>query len=782
MSSLKIITEDNEKLHEGVSGTGPFSFNFAYFDDDDLNVDVDGVTLPADKWYDTPVVVDGGYDGGTITLVDPVSVADIIIWRATKPLRETQISSGGAVSGALNHEFNRSITMIQDVIATLSRALVAQRGEPLPTLPNKADILGKLFWLNESGDGFDTLTASAFQALAADVGSGGSSAVLALAAIIDVLEDLGDLDMQSAMLAIDTRLVELTRVSTALEAGLFDNPAFDDIAQLVAPAFDTMSALLANTSYTYTGGLPGTLTAGEFVRTRAEGIIFKVAAEGASDHDLVTAGGIKLYEAWPFSTKTRLKRHDPTGLSAGYTIAVDGNVWRWDPTVPVQVHQSDATEIKFAAPDAGVNGAWENTTPDATAPAWDQIKMRMALGRVNFVGIGDSNQIHSGYGWDHGFQYALSQNFPQYATDYISFNENNSEGNGRGYHFGYNASAPVHGVTTGAPAFFDDYLDSDFSDLGQHMYGYLSTGSVSSAANTGGIIITPASPLDVTKAMSYDYHYGTFASGSGGSFAVAVRKEASPYTVYSYSSPISTTTGVDGIAIYTLELAADEARTVSNIGAKWTRPGVTNITAPFFGLWSRLHVPSQTTGWSYCTMVYRGGVGLRTMALGLQNSSDTALSYYFGDMRRLQGDTKTIAICINSGLNDRNETLTSVGPATVADGDSAAAFVDNFVAIKERIEEIWTDNGWDLNEIYWLVFPSHPVSDPDDAELLGYRRAIRQYLRMVDHAQYVDLEQLASSSEMLSNGWYMSAGVDRNHLTQSGYEQLSLRLVKGALR
>jgi len=158
MSSLKIITEDNEKLHEGVSGTGPFSFNFAYFDDDDLNVDVDGVTLPADKWYDTPVVVDGGYDGGTITLVDPVSVADIIIWRATKPLRETQISSGGAVSGALNHEFNRSITMIQDVIATLSRALVAQRGEPLPTLPNKADILGKLFWLNESGDGFDTLT------------------------------------------------------------------------------------------------------------------------------------------------------------------------------------------------------------------------------------------------------------------------------------------------------------------------------------------------------------------------------------------------------------------------------------------------------------------------------------------------------------------------------------------------------------------------------------------------------------------------------------------------
>jgi len=68
MATLKIITEDNEKLHEGVSGTGPFSFNFAYFDDDDLNVDVDGVTIPSNKWSDTPVVVDGGYDGGTVTL------------------------------------------------------------------------------------------------------------------------------------------------------------------------------------------------------------------------------------------------------------------------------------------------------------------------------------------------------------------------------------------------------------------------------------------------------------------------------------------------------------------------------------------------------------------------------------------------------------------------------------------------------------------------------------------------------------------------------------------
>jgi len=114
MAALKIISEDNEKLHEGVSGTGPFSFNFAYFDDDDLNVDVDGVTIPSDKWSDTPVVVDGGYDGGTITLVDSVTVADVRIWRSTKLLRETQFGSGGATPGSLNQELNRIITMIQD--------------------------------------------------------------------------------------------------------------------------------------------------------------------------------------------------------------------------------------------------------------------------------------------------------------------------------------------------------------------------------------------------------------------------------------------------------------------------------------------------------------------------------------------------------------------------------------------------------------------------------------------------------------------------------------------
>jgi hypothetical protein len=166
------------------------------------------------------------------------------------------------------------------------------------------------------------------------------------------------------------------------------------------------------------------------------------------------------------------------------------------------------------------------------------------------------------------------------------------------------------------------------------------------------------------------------------------------------------------------------------------------------------------------------------VAVDVQQANDATLTHYFSILRTDQAQTiKTVVVCVNEGLNDRNETLASVGPAAIADADSYQAFVDNFVAIQNRIEALWTANGWSLDELFWIVFPSHPVSAPDDAELVSYRKAINEYLATRPRAQMVDLTTLTTATEMLANGWYQSVGADRNHLTQTGYEQLSTRVI-----
>jgi hypothetical protein len=73
-------------------------------------------------------------------------------------------------------------------------------------------------------------------------------------------------------------------------------------AAQAASAFDgnglwsnTATTLLADAGFTYTAAQPGTVTAGQYIRTRAEGFSYQVAASGATDHDVTTAGGVKLY-------------------------------------------------------------------------------------------------------------------------------------------------------------------------------------------------------------------------------------------------------------------------------------------------------------------------------------------------------------------------------------------------------------------------------------------------------------------------------------------------------
>ena len=58
-----------------------------------------------------------------------------------------------------------------------------------------------------------------------------------------------------------------------------------------------VATLLADVQFTYTPGIPNTIqvSSGDIIRTLAEGFAYEVAASGASDQDVSTAGGVKLY-------------------------------------------------------------------------------------------------------------------------------------------------------------------------------------------------------------------------------------------------------------------------------------------------------------------------------------------------------------------------------------------------------------------------------------------------------------------------------------------------------
>lgn len=59
--------------------------------------------------------------------------------------------------------------------------------------------------------------------------------------------------------------------------------------------FKTVALVLSDTTMGYTGSASVAVAAGDYVLTTEEGLSYKVAASGASDHHVTTAGGVKLY-------------------------------------------------------------------------------------------------------------------------------------------------------------------------------------------------------------------------------------------------------------------------------------------------------------------------------------------------------------------------------------------------------------------------------------------------------------------------------------------------------
>lgn len=456
-------------------------------------------------------------------------------------------------------------------------------------------------------------------------------------------------------------------------------------------------------------------------------------------------------------------------LSAFRTLTRIPNTKLWYALdVPAGTGPHTAVKITVAAP-AGekyritraviVEGGIPRLAPSVRPQSAYEALSFAAFRRVDFVMIGDSNQAFNGYGFSGGFLKTLAAKFGEYATGI---------GSGAGANIGEREY--VFGLQSGAPA----GIEAIWPASSPQPYKYIADGDVQSPGFSGNRIID-TNDLGVANALRVHYGYGTFNFGAG-SFRPAARLNVSPFTTVATAPLTNTNTGAFSRQILQLDIPANPART-QGIEAKIYNPATgVSITGPFVSFFTRFENTARDSGVSCHTLYGAGGQSLYDMAAQLNAYSNLALTNFFTEVRRLQlakSQNPIVVVYINSGLNDRNETSSpSLGWRASTDPDSPTAYIDNLEAIMKRIEGVWTASGWNLSELFFLVVPSHPVSSPDDTELVSYRAAAYTAAGR-QRASFADFTDYTSYTSMLASGFYASGGADTSHLTDAGYDALA---------
>ena len=419
-----------------------------------------------------------------------------------------------------------------------------------------------------------------------------------------------------------------------------------------------------------------------------------------------------------------------------------------------------------------------------TAPSWAQVAAvnaeairpfleLAARARVDVVGIGDSNQLQRANGWDQGWHKALDERFGLYATGLVSWGEGQGQGAGQGYGYSTLSSAGGGFSYAGAPSEAAIFLDSATSLLGPHNYLHVPAGAGVAGTTLAGGVFSPECPVGMTGPLRLHFSYGRFAGTGSETIQPLCRYEAFPFETIATGPTLSTRSGHAGfeVAFAAVEVPpGPRDRAISLRAADRT----STIVGPFIAYHLRAENVARTRGASFSSLYAVGSKSSNDMARALIAASDATLTHYFDSLRRLQGPEKGVLVRINTGLNDRAESRPSVRLG-LTPGNSGAAYRDNVLAIIERVQGVWAINGWPAAELHFLLTPSHPVAEPDEAPLRAYRQACDQLASTLPRTASVRLDVITSASEMIANRWYQANNTDRNHLVEAAYDALASR-------
>ena len=390
--------------------------------------------------------------------------------------------------------------------------------------------------------------------------------------------------------------------------------------------------------------------------------------------------------------------------------------------------------------------------------------------RADIVMLGDSNQLHSGFGYNGGYINALRTNPGIYATGLLWA----GEGNGVGAGDSEGASTIAVGTTSpfsfsGAPAQADTF-GHFITPMSQYLY--LPAGSYSGARNMGMNLSTL---LDVSAALRWRLTDVTFPEA--GSYQCSVRLGQAPYSNIAIY-PATSTGGSWGVR--TQEFAIPAGSRSGAIELRYAPYSFSNtLNAPFLLLWNRCEQPDRR-GVSIHTLYAWGGRSAWQMSTTMTQASPDMLSAYFAQVRALQTGSPRVLIRINQGLNDTVESQPSVGRG-ILPGNSPAAFVDNIDVTINRINEIWDLNQWSRSELTFALSVAHaigPAGSPSQQTIDDYRTAATSLIATHPNLCVIGLSEIISHTEMISRGYYFTVGTtgpaDYFHLSRLGYEQLSM--------
>lgn len=386
--------------------------------------------------------------------------------------------------------------------------------------------------------------------------------------------------------------------------------------------------------------------------------------------------------------------------------------------------------------------------------------------RIAVIGIGDSNQLFGGDGWDEGWSYALEQRYATYATPLMSLGEN--AGNGAGVGRG---CAMFGTISSGAFAYAGacDQLNAIMpaeADCRPSSYFLVPSGASIPENVNHGLVMSWWSAVGVNAHLRLHYTFGRF--GMGPSLAPCARLQQPPYSVIVSDTIPATPCGTGVVSDGWLDVPAGSRNTDLNF--RLNLPG-TKLNGGLVGYYMQVENVDAAAGAVFHTLYGYGGQSARDMA---ESMSRANLVEYLGEISTLLGPSRVVVVRISTGLNDRNESAPSFASGIIP-GNSPAAFADNIASIITSFRAAWAALGNVQTNLRFVVAVSHPISSPDDPLLVSYRGAANDLARRRSGCVAVDFTKLTSSAEMLANGWYNLGGTDRNHILVAGSRELARR-------
>lgn len=175
-------------------------------------------------------------------------------------------------------------------------------------------------------------------------------------------------------------------------------------------------------------------------------------------------------------------------------------------------------------------------------------------------------------------------------------------------------------------------------------------------------------------------------------------------------------------------------------------------------------------GTSCSVMEYRGGAKLSDLASDISLAATGFCKMLLKETRERQIAAVTgqgrVLICIQGGING---------------GDTPAAAVAAVESMKTSLKAQWTALGYPATDLYFLFMVSHPF-DAGDASLTALRTYAQAYYTNSTDTLFVNLNDIAPYTKILSNNWYDNGG--NAHLDEAtrGYETISSAIVSNICR